>query len=223
MLDWARKEIELAKQIECQGLQEGEFDYGGACYDSALKAYESLADDGHSGFSIKLTQRILNRLLDGKPLTPIVDIDDIWIDVDQVDDEHIMYQCSRMSSLFKYLYNDGKVEYSDISRAYCYNVKNKKTRYSSGLANRVLNEILPIKMPYSPSDKQIAIACTDFLTDRKNGDYDTVGILSAVMPNGKEILINRFFKEENHTWVEIDASEYDRRIIQSILLDQEVK
>jgi len=174
MLDWARKEIELAKKIESLDLKEGEFDYGGACYDSALKAYESLADDGHSGFSIKLTQRILNRLLDGKPLTPIVDIDDIWIDVDQVDDEHIMYQCSRMSSLFKYLYNDGKVEYSDISRAYCYNVKNKKTRYSSGLANRVLNEILPIKMPYSPSDKQIAIACTDFLTDRKNGDYDMI-------------------------------------------------
>ena len=78
LLDWARKEVELAKIIEAKDLKEDEFDYGGACYDSALKAFESLTEDGHSGFSIKLTQGVLNRLIDGKPLTPIVDTDDIW-------------------------------------------------------------------------------------------------------------------------------------------------
>ena len=79
MSDWAKKEVELAKIIEAKDLKEGEFDYGGACYDSALKAFKSLAEDGHSGMSIKLTQQILNRLIDGKPLLPIEDREDIWV------------------------------------------------------------------------------------------------------------------------------------------------
>lgn len=44
MSDWAKKEVELAKIIEAKDLKEGEFDYGGACYDSALKAFKSLAE-----------------------------------------------------------------------------------------------------------------------------------------------------------------------------------
>ena len=78
MLDWAKREVKIACKKENQNRKEGEFDYGCACYESALKAFESLCDDGHSGFSIKITQAILNRLLDGKPLTPIEDADDIW-------------------------------------------------------------------------------------------------------------------------------------------------
>ena len=56
MSDWAKKEVELAKIIEAKDLKEGEFDYGGACYDSALKAFKSLTEDNHSGTSIKITQ-----------------------------------------------------------------------------------------------------------------------------------------------------------------------
>lgn len=77
MLDWAKREVEIACNKENPNRKEVEFDYGCACYESALKAFESLCDDGHSGFSIKMTQAILNRLLDGKPLTPIEDTDDI--------------------------------------------------------------------------------------------------------------------------------------------------
>lgn len=35
-------------------------------------------EDGHSGMSIGITKNILNRLIAGKPLTPIVDTEDIW-------------------------------------------------------------------------------------------------------------------------------------------------
>lgn len=53
MLDWAKREVEIACKKENPNRKEGEFDYGCACYESALKAFESLCDDGHSGFSIK--------------------------------------------------------------------------------------------------------------------------------------------------------------------------
>lgn len=45
MHDWANREVEIAKK------QENGFTYGEMCYDSALKAYLSLCEDGHSGMS----------------------------------------------------------------------------------------------------------------------------------------------------------------------------
>lgn len=43
-----------------------------------MRAFESLLGDGHSGMSIGITKNILNRLIDGKPLTPIEDTEDVW-------------------------------------------------------------------------------------------------------------------------------------------------
>ena len=65
--DWAAREIALACQSEREA-SEGtdDWDYGVACYESALRAYRSLMQDGHSGFSIQITKSILNRLIDGK-------------------------------------------------------------------------------------------------------------------------------------------------------------
>ena len=101
MLDWARQEVEIACRKENPDKKEGEFDYGCACYESALKAFESLCGDGHTGFSIKMTQNILNRLIDGQPLAPIEDTDDIWDECTRPKDNPKVYQCKRMSSLFK--------------------------------------------------------------------------------------------------------------------------
>ena len=60
LFDWAKREIELAKkrEREASGVEDG-WDYGCACYDSALKAYESLCEDGHSGLSIGITRSII--------------------------------------------------------------------------------------------------------------------------------------------------------------------
>lgn len=212
LLEWAKKEVELAKIIEAKDLKEGEFDYGGACYDSALKAFKSLTEDGHSGFSIKLTQGVLNRLIDGKPLSPIVDTDDIWVDVSYETDDYSHYQCKRMSSLFKYVYKDGTVRYSDVSRVYCFDYKNRDMRYGSGLATRIINEMFPIEMPYIPSDEPFAVARLEYISYLPN-EKSTVKIPYAIMPDGTEIKINRYFKnDQNHTWVEIDESEFKVRI-----------
>ena len=212
MLEWAKKEVELAKIIEAKDLKEGEFDYGGACYDSALKAFKSLTEDEHSGMSIKLTQQILNRLIDGKPLLPIEDREDIWNEVTRnKKDNIIIYQCSRMSSLFKHVYENSKVTYSDIDRSYCFDITNPDMRYSFGLVTNIIDEMFPITMPYSPANERIKVCCEDFLYSPDGGDFDSVGILYVEDPDNKRINVSRYFKEEDNKWVEIEFTEHINR------------
>lgn len=66
--------------------------------------------------------------------------------------------------------------------------------------------------------KPFRVYCEDFLTDKKNGDFDTVGIYYALKEeNGeqKRIEINRFFREsepdESGKWIEISVEEYEKR------------
>lgn len=64
-----------------------------------------------------MTKYILNRLIDGKPLTSIEDTEDVWSDITDLSGyrgEIVNYQCKRMSSLFKYVYSDGTVKYHDV-------------------------------------------------------------------------------------------------------------
>ena len=49
---WAENEVAIACRHEKPDRKDGEWDYGCACYESALKAFGSLCADGHSGFSI---------------------------------------------------------------------------------------------------------------------------------------------------------------------------
>ncbi len=46
---WAEKEIDIACKRERADskVEDGDWDYGCACYESALKAYKSLMKDGH--------------------------------------------------------------------------------------------------------------------------------------------------------------------------------
>lgn len=219
--EWAEKEIEIACNKENPNRKEGEFDYGCACYESALKAFKSLTEDGHSGFSIGITKHILNRLIDGKPLTPIEDTDDAW-DHERIDTrkECSVYQCKRMSSLFKYVYNDGHVKYADVNRVIAYDVDSPDLTYHTGLANNLVNDMYPITMPYMPCDKSFKVCFETFLTDKKHGDFDTKAVLYLTKPDGERVEINRYFREpesdieEKHTyhgWVEISKEEYEER------------
>lgn len=217
-LNWAKKEVELACKRENPERKEGEFDYGCACYESALKAFESLCEDEHSGFSIKMTQTILNRLINFQPLTPIEDTDDIWHKVGDEDD-CTSYQCKRMCSLFKNVYTDGTVKYSDNNYSYCVDINDPNCTYHWKEARRIIDEMFPITMPYMPG-KPIAVYCEDFLTDENHGDFDTVGILYAIKEEyGKQekIDINRFYREAEEGedaeryMVEISKEEYEER------------
>ena len=222
MLEWAEKEIEIACKNENPDRKEGEFDYGCACYEGALKAFETLCNQGHSGLSIKLTQSILNRLIDGKPLTAIEDTPDIWNLVEVKENDTVEYQCNRMSSLFKKVHTDGKVEYTDVDRVYGIDIYNPHSTYGSSLLTRIINEMFPIKMPYMPDSRSYKIVTTDFLVDPKNGDFDTVALFTLTKPNGEKIEVNRYFrspeKGEEETYpgyVEISEDEYTKRVFRA--------
>lgn len=213
MYEWAKREIELACKLERGNRTKDEFNYGCACYESALRAYKSLLGDGHSGMSIGYTKHILDRLIDGKVLTPIEDAPDIWNDCALYDYEvgYSTKQCKRMSSLFKYIYYDGTVKYKDINRFVCTDQNNPSLTWHSGLIDEILNEKFPITMPYMPSDSPYLVYCSESLTDPKNGDFDTVAIWYVHKPNGDREEINRFFKEGKEGWIEIDDTEYHKR------------
>lgn len=211
MLDWARREVEIACKRENPNRKEGEWDYGCACYESALKAYECLAADGHSGFSWGLTRNILMRLMDDKPLTPIEDNEEDWRECRGYNDGGKHYQCKRMNSLFKDVSVDGTVKFHDTNRVYTYYVESPDTAWSNGMTSRMIHEMFPITMPYYPEDKPYKVFVEDFLFEEGNGDYDTKGVLYCIKPDGERKEIRRYFKEVDGKWSEIDVFEYGNR------------
>ena len=210
MTDWAENEVKIACEREraASGNKDG-WNYGCACYESALKAFKSLMGDGHSGFSIGLTKQILNRLIDGKPLTPSEDIPENWGEGKNGGEGKITFQCKRISALFKDVYEDGKIEYHDVNRVSCININHPTYEYHSSLVSRLMHEMFPIKLPYS--GEEYTVYCEDFLVDRKNGDFDTYGIFYAIKPDGERVELNKFYKEAERDWEEISAEEYQER------------
>lgn len=213
--DWATREIALACQSEKEAAKgSDDWDYGVACYESALRAYRSLMRDGHSGFSIGITKGILNRLIDGRCLTPIEDTPDVWNDISVEmgeNGETKEYQCKRMSSLFKKVSPDGTVTYSDIDRVHAVSVDNPDVAYQSGFITRLIDKIFPITMPYFPASRKFKVVREEFLVDPKMGDYDTAAYLEIITPDGKHIELNRYFKETQDGMVQIEKAEYEER------------
>lgn len=214
IMEWARKEVEIFYEREKGNMSFSEYDYMCACYESALKALESLVSDNHSGMSIGVTQNVLNRLIDKKPLTPIEDTDDIWEACEHVKECcKATYRCKRMSSLFKDVLKDGTVIYLDVGRVYAIDIDHPETIYYSSLVAGVINEMFPITIPYMPGEP-IKVCCEDFSIDNPDGNFDVMGIFYAIeTENGEQniIEINRFFKENlDGEWTEINRDEYDK-------------
>lgn len=211
MTEWARREVEIACKRENPDRKEGEWDYGCACYESALKAYECLAEDGHSGMSWGLTRAILIRLMDGKALTPIEDNEEDWMECICYNDGVKDYQCKRMGSLFKIVYTDGTIKFHDVDRVVVYDVNSPGSSWYNGTVSKMIHEMFPITMPYMPEDKPFKVYVEEFLYDEKNGDYDHMGILYGIKPDGERFDINRYFGEVDGKFVEISWDEYARK------------
>lgn len=219
---WAQREILLACERErsiSDSDNPGDWDYGVACYESAHNTYKTLLEDGHSGLSISLTRQILNRLILGKPLTPIVDSDDIWelcySHQKAGQDKNETYQCKRMSSLFKHVIigvnGEETVSYRDIDSVVCVDVRGTTT-YASGLVADIIHDLYPVTMPYYPLEEPIRVYCEDFLAFKGGGDYDTKGVYYAILPDGTKVDIDRFLMEDrNGDWVSITKDYYEAR------------
>lgn len=213
MTEWAEREVELACKRENPDRKEGEWDYGCACYESALKAYKCLMEDGHSGMSFSFTRQILERLMRNLPLTPIEDTPDIWRECSYGRKDGMQhYQCIRKSSLFKDVGADGTVTYHDIDRFVAVSVNNENSCWRNKLVDRLCGEIYPITFPYIPKDKPYKVYCDECLTDTAHGDYDTYAILYIVAPDGTRRDIYRYFKSDNSDWEEITWAEYAERV-----------
>lgn len=187
--DWAKKEVEVACKRENPNWDGKSFDYGCSCYMSALKAFESLCDDGHSGYSFSVTRSILKKLLDNRPLTPITDDD--FTNQTSIFDDKEEYQCPRMSSLFKTVYEDGSVEYSDVNRAYSFDAEFPDDTFTCGFDTDFLDKLIPITLPYDGTSTKYAIKVQRF--DTKD-DVEYRAILSITDPEGKVIPVDKYYR-----------------------------
>lgn len=151
MSELAKKEIELFKKKQDM--------YGQMCADSAFRAYMSMVNDSHSGFSWDVTSGILIRLLYDLPLTPITDED--FLDQEGLIQESPDYlkerglksslSCKRLCSVFRYEAIDGKVTYTDIDRVVCYDEENPSVSFTCGTGTKLVDKMFPITMPYYPT------------------------------------------------------------------------
>ena len=190
--DWAKREVEVACKRENPNWDGESFDYGCSCYMSALKAFESLCDDGHSGYSFSVTRSILKKLLDNRPLTPITDKD--FVNQVSIFDDREEYQCSRMSSLFKTVYEDGSVEYSDVNRAYSFDAEFPDDTFTCGFDEDFLDKLIPITLPYNGTSTKYEIKVQRFDT-KDGGEYRA--ILSITDPDGKVIPVDKYYRISN--------------------------
>lgn len=214
MSEWAKREVEIACKKENPNWDGESFDYGCACYQSALKAYQSLCEDEHSGMSFNLTKNILIRLMEGNPLTPITD-DDFFFENDMpLESEEYLkerglkndLQCPRKSSLFREETLDGKVSYTDVDRVVYVDANGHC--WGNGWVTKIVNKMFPITMPYTPSNQKYKVYGEDFLLDKSNGDYDHRAFLYVITPEGEKIELDEYYKEVNGEMVKISKEEY---------------
>ena len=214
MIEWAKWEVDIACKKENPNWDGKSFDYGCACYQSALKAYNSLCEDEHSGMSFGLTKNILIRLMNGLPLTPITD-DDFFIggNTPYESEESLKeqglkskLQCPRMSSLFREETLDGKVSYSDVHRVVY--IDEYGGWWINGTIREVIDKMFPITMPFLPSDKQYKVYGEKFLLDKNNGSYDHQAFMYVITPDGEKIELDEYYKEVNREMVKISKEEY---------------
>ena len=205
MKEWAKNEVELFKK-SLNDADEFSSDYAKCCANSALKAFESLLEDGHSGMSIDITRNMLNDLIKGIPLTPITEKDFNGVE-GHSENSVMVYQCPRMTSLFKYENSKGDVWYKDINRAagLC---DGEDTLFYNGIISRVVDEMFPIKLPYRGSNAPFIIYCREHKFYNTPGDYDTRFLYKIKKPDNTIIDIQRVFTERGNEIVEIDIDEY---------------
>lgn len=200
---WALNELKLALE-KLAGEPDNVRKISEGCYKSAVRAYENVIADRHSGSTIAVTKNIINRLIDVMPLTPIEDTEDVWAPVDGSDNTYI---CKRFPSLTKKVDKEGKVTYHDSRRDYCKDIATTN-KYSCGFISSLLDQLVPITMPYNPSTKRIVVLTHDWTV----GDKWYLAIRSAHMPSGECVPIDKFvvINEKQNSVEEITEEEFDK-------------
>ena len=208
-----RKEVEYA--IDCErnsAIKENDYsflDYVVECYRSALRAYETMAADGHSGMSWGLTRQIFNRLAEGKPLKNLNSYDERpeeWASSDIIPDSFGMLYNNRYPSLCCKVTENGKV-YHDTDRWLFYCRNRPDFLWHNGFLNRYMDSLYPIEFPYNPVSIHVCIE--EILIDPAHGDYDAQRIIDFIDPEtGETVKVDACFEEVDGKWQEIGKKKW---------------
>ena len=208
-----REEVEYA--IDCErnsAIKENDYsflDYAVECYRSALRTYETMAADGHSGMSWSLTRQILNRLMEGKPLKKLNSYDECpkeWASSNIIPDSFGILYNNRYSSLCCKVTENGNV-YSDCNRWVFEAPDCPNIPWHNGFLSSYLDEKFPIQFPYNPIT--IHVRVEEILTDPAHGDYDAQHIIDFADPEtGRKVCVNAYFEEVDGKWQEIGKKKW---------------
>lgn len=228
MTKWAEREIAAACKKENPNWDGKSFDYGCSCYQSALKAYKSLMDDGHSGYSFSITKNILKKLLDEIPLSPITDKDFFIDKCESLESDESLrkrglkshIQCPRRSSLFREEDLKGNIKYRDIERYYCINAENPSDTFSSSIDN-FIDKLYPITMPYIPSSERFKVYVKYWLTDKSHGDFDVQEVIGYKDQEGKWHDYSEFIYHDGNGLRVITDEDTKQKLISSRLTSVE--
>ncbi len=84
-----------------------------------------------------------------------------------------------------------------------------------GFACKIVEEMFPITMPYYPTVEKYKVYTEGFIAKGFEGDdvdYNTICISYVITPENKRVEINRYFGQKDNKMVEINESEYKRRL-----------
>ena len=98
------------KELKLSGLFDDDSDYDGMLGEAVLELVKVFAKQGHSGFSAHQTLRIFNEVANYRPLTPIGDSKDEWMNVSDMSNSPT-WQNTRRPTTFS---RDGGMTWYDI-------------------------------------------------------------------------------------------------------------
>ena len=172
-------------------------------------------------FDVIQTSNYIESFGSKKPLTPIIDDPQDWVNLEIVKKGVVKKQyCKRYPRLFREIYEDGRVVYRDNSRVTGIDhiIGNY---YHFGLCNLVYDEMFPITLPYRVGNENARFYIYTFLSNRddEESEFDTAALLFIEKKDGEQIPVNRYFRVANEDeepdiggWVEIDVKELEERI-----------
>ena len=205
MSEWAKREVEIVKEDKTGDEELNK--YADGCYDSALKAFLSLCEDGNSGMSIGFTLGILNRLVKGLPLSPIEGKDDEW-EVVEREENNVTYQNKRCSALFKKI-RDGKTKYDFVDKTVVF-YNGEDIGCHNGHASNLVDELHPTTLPFFPPKERYKVYCKECESDQ--GDYALREYTYLINPDGEREELNRYFIFTENGVAELTKEEFNNRI-----------
>lgn len=136
------------RELELIGLGENATEIDLVMRENILEIISVVSSQGHSGFSFSYLSSIMNKYFSKTQiLSPLTGEDSEWMDISDYSDNP-MYQNNRMSSVFKHINDDGKVECYWLDGTVFYTVEtdsngeNYKNYFTNG-KSRLLIESFP--------------------------------------------------------------------------------